>query len=95
MKGLMNDTQILTIVLASVPTTLAVLIGILLNNSRLNDTNARIADLRAYIDTRFADMDRRFGDMDRRFDEMKDLWRSELHRVEEVLDARLKHIEER
>jgi hypothetical protein len=84
----MNDTQILTIVLASVPTTLAVLIGILLNNSRLTDTNARIADLRAYIDTRFSDMDRRF-------DEMKDLWRSELHRVEEVLDARLKHIEER
>jgi len=84
----MNDTQILTIVLASVPTTLAVLIGILLNNSRLNDTNARIADLRVYIDTRFSDMDRRF-------DEMKDLWRSELHRVEEVLYARLKHIEER
>jgi len=84
----MNDTQILTIVLASVPTTLAVLLGILLNNSRLTDTNARIADLRAYIDTRFSDMDRRF-------DEMKDLWRSELHRVEEVLDARLKHIEER
>ncbi len=84
----MNDTQILTIVLASVPSTLAVLIGILINNSRLNDTNARIADLRAYIATRFADMDRRF-------DEMKDLWRSELHRVEEVLDARLKHIEER
>jgi hypothetical protein len=26
---------------------------------------------------------------------MKDLWRAELRRVEEVLDARLKHIEER
>ena len=24
----------------------------------------------------------------------RDLWRAELHRVEEVLDARLKHIEE-
>ncbi len=31
--------------------------------------------------------------MDLRFDETKELWRSELHRVEEVLDARLKHIE--
>jgi len=40
-------------------------------------------------------MDDRFANMDRRFDEMKELWRSELHRVEEVLDARLKHIEER
>jgi hypothetical protein len=77
----MNDTQILTIALASVPTTLAVLIGILINNARLSDTNARIADLSASMNTRF--------------DEMKDLWRSELHRVEEVLDARLKHIEER
>jgi len=26
---------------------------------------------------------------------MKEMWRSELHRVEEVLDARLKHLEER
>jgi hypothetical protein len=32
--------------------------------------------------------------MNKRFDDMRDLWRSELHRVEEVLDARLKHIEE-
>jgi len=36
----------------------------------------------------------RFGAMDKRFDDMRDLWRSELHRVEEVLDARLKHLEE-
>ena len=54
--------------------TVAVLVGILLNNSRLSD-------LRAH--------------MDARFDDMKDMWRSELHRVEEVLDARLKHLEER
>jgi hypothetical protein len=30
-----------------------------------------------------------------RFTDLKDLWRAELHRVEEVLDARLKHLEER
>ena len=84
----MNDTQILTIVLASVPTMLVVLIGILLNNSRLTDTNNRIADLNSRID-------HLRSDMNTRFEEMKDLWRSELHRVEEVLDARLKHIEER
>ncbi len=77
----MTDTQILTIVLASLPTMLAVLLGILVNNSRLTD-------LRAY-------MDARFDSVDRRFDEMRDMWRSELHRVEEVLDARLKHLEER
>jgi hypothetical protein len=33
--------------------------------------------------------------MNSRFDAMRDLWRAELRRVEEVLDARLKHLEER
>jgi hypothetical protein len=36
-----------------------------------------------------------FNDVDRRLDEMKDMWRGELNRVEEVLDARLKHLEQR
>ena len=84
----MSDTQLLTIALAAGPTMLAVLVGILINNSRLNDTNARIGDLRGH-------MDNRFNDVDRRFDEMRDLWRSELYRVEQVIDARLKHIEDR
>lgn len=39
-------------------------------------------------------MDDRFDSLNRRFDDMRDLWRAELHRVEEVLDARLRHIEE-
>jgi hypothetical protein len=37
----------------------------------------------------------KFAGIDKRFDDMRDLWRAELRRVEEVLDARLKHIEER
>jgi hypothetical protein len=36
----------------------------------------------------------RFDAIDKRFDAMRDLWRAELRRVEEVLGARLKHIEE-
>jgi len=47
------------------------------------------------IDHRFQSVDQRFNQMDRRFDDMRDLWRAELHRVEEVIDARLKHLEER
>jgi hypothetical protein len=81
---------------------ITVLIGILINNARLGDVNSRLGDLRHYIDARFNQVDQRFDEVDRRFDrvdgrfeEMKDLWRSELHRVEEVLDARLKHLEER
>jgi len=70
----MTDTQMLTVALASVPTMITVLIGILINNARLSDFRNHV---------------------DHRFDDMKDMWRSELHRVEEVLDARLKHLEER
>ena len=39
-------------------------------------------------------LNKRFDVINKRFDDMRELWRSELHRVEEVLDARLKHIEE-
>jgi hypothetical protein len=84
----MSDTQMLTIALATVPTMIAVLVGILVNN-------ARLSDLRSYMDARFNAVDRRFDGVDQRFEEMKDLWRTELRRVEEVLDARLKHLEAR
>jgi hypothetical protein len=74
--------------LASLPTMLTVLIGILINNSRLGDVNSRMGDLNSRID------DLR-SHMDARFDDMRVTWQSELHRVEEVLDAGLKHLEER
>ena len=57
--------------------TIAVLVGILVNNSRLSD-------LRAHIDQRFQDMQRY---MDARFGTAH----QELLRVEGVLDARLRH----
>ena len=88
----MDNSQILRIALAAVPNMLAVLVGILINNSRLSDTNARFSDA---IGELRAHMDARFNDVDRRFDEMRDLWRSELYRVEQVTDARLKRLEER
>ncbi len=59
----------------------AVLIGILLAYM-----NAKFESLKDYMDTRF-------NAVDKRFDDMRELWRAELHRVEEVLDARLKHLE--
>ena len=36
----------------------------------------------------------KFDGVNQRFNDMRDLWRAELRRVEEVLDARLKHLEE-
>jgi hypothetical protein len=47
------------------------------------------------VNTRFNAVETRFDAINMRFDDMRDLWRAELRRVEEVLDARLKHIEDR
>jgi hypothetical protein len=80
----MVDASVQLALTISVPT-FTVLVGILINNSRLSD-------LCSEMNTRFDEMNLM---MDRRFDDMKDMWRSELHRVEEVLDARLKHPEDR
>jgi cell division protein FtsL len=68
-----------TILTVSVPT-LAVLIGILVNNARLSDLNRRIDELRA--------------DIDRRFDAMEKLFTEKLFRVEQVMDARIRPLEE-
>jgi hypothetical protein len=43
------------------------------------------------IDALDRQMNQRFSDFQRH---LVELWRAELHRVEEVLDARLKHLEE-
>jgi hypothetical protein len=56
---------------------------------------ALIGLLLAYINVKFDAMNAKFEAINHRFDDMRDLWRAELHRVEEVLDARLKHLEER
>jgi hypothetical protein len=41
----MTNQQILALVLATAPTMFVVLVGILINNSRLSDVNARLNDL--------------------------------------------------
>ena len=93
----MTDTQILTIALSTAPTMLIVLVGILINNARLGDLSSSLNSRLNDMHTRIGETNIRIGElrshMDVRFEEMKDLWRSELHRVEEVIDARLKHIE--
>jgi hypothetical protein len=49
----------------------------------------------AYINARIGKVESKVDAIDKRFDDMRDLWRAGLRRVEEVLDARLRHIEER
>ena len=46
-------------------------------------------------DEKFHGVNQRFDAINQRFDDMRDLWRAELRRVEEILDARLKHLEQR
>lgn len=71
------ETQ--SIITVALPT-LTILLGILLNNSRLTD-------LRSLMDKRFDDV----RDLIQATSERHD---ANLRRVEEVIDARLKHLED-
>lgn len=55
--------------------------------------DARFDTLEKSVNVRFDAVNARFDAIDQRFNDMRDLWRAELRRVEEVLDARLKHQE--
>jgi hypothetical protein len=72
--------QLVTALATAAFPTVAVLIDILINNLRLNDF-ARAVDIR-------------FADTNRHIDDGKELLRSEMYRMEQVIDARLKHLEE-
>lgn len=75
----------------------AVLLGILVAyiNSKFEAMNSKFEAKFDAVNARFDAIDARFTAVDQRLDDLRDLWRSELHRVEEVLDARLRHLEER
>lgn len=83
----MTDQTIQAVLTVGMPT-LAVLIGILINNSRLSD-------LRSYIESRFASIDSRFSALEKVIDARFEAAHQELLRVEGVLDARLSHLEDR
>ena len=64
-------------------------------DSRFSSIDSRFSSIEARFASLESSIDARFNAIDKRFDDMRDLWRAELRRVEEVLDARLKHLEER
>lgn len=78
------DFQLVTTLVTAGLPTLTVLVSLLINNHRLSD-------LQRSSDRRFDELR---GEMNRRFDEQRELTRADLFRVEQVLDARLKHLEE-
>jgi hypothetical protein len=72
--------QLVTALVAGTLPTFAVLIGILVNNQRLNDFSRAV--------------DVRFADTNRHIDDSKEVLRAGMFRMEQVIDARLKHLEE-
>jgi hypothetical protein len=98
------EQLVLAVATAAFPTVTA-LVGILTNNQRLNDLartvdlrfahiGVRLADTNRQIDVRFADTNRRIDETHRHIDDGKELLRGEMFRMEQVIDARLKHLEE-
>ena len=88
-------------VTAGLPT-LSVLVSLLIYNQRLSDLGQRMGEFEKRVDQRFVDMDKgmeqRFAETDKRIEQrlfdLRDLLRSEFFRVEQVMDARLRHLEE-
>ena len=86
-NGVIASEQLVTALATAAFPTFAVLVGILINNIRLNDF-ARSTDIR-------------FADTNRHIDDARDSLRTEISglrgemlRMEQVFDARLKHLEE-
>jgi hypothetical protein len=77
---MMAPEQMVTALATAALPTFVALIGILINNQRLNGFSRSV--------------DLRFNDTNRHIDDVKDVLRSEMYRIEQVLDARLKHLEE-
>lgn len=71
---------------------LTVLVGILVNNQRITDLQTR-------VETRMVDlqasMNQRFDDLTRFVEARFQLQDEKLYRVEQVLDARLKYLEDK
>ena len=86
--GQMTDQTVQAALSIGVPP-LAVMVGILVNNSSLSD-------LRSFIQASNTDVRATVSDlrttMDKRFDDAARVQESNLRRVGEVLDARLRHI---
>ena len=87
----MTDQTMQTVLSIGVPS-LSVLVGIVINNSRLSDLRT---DLRGAITDLRTTVDKRFDDSIRLQEANLRLQDANLRRVEEVLDARLRHIEEK
>jgi hypothetical protein len=63
-------------------------------NSKIEGLHSKMEGMQAALSVRMDGLEGLIDGVNRRLDDLRDLWRAELRRVEEVLDARLKHLEE-
>ncbi len=100
-----DTTVALSQFVGSLPTFIAVILAWMHSNGRFSDLHKRIDDTQSSLGRRIDVLDKRIDDtksgLAKRFDDLRDLIRAEsavtlagLRRVEEVMDARLKHLEE-
>lgn len=78
------DSNLSTAIVSASGSLIVAIVAILTNNKRIDDLSKR-------TDQRFDDLGRR---MDQRFDAMEKLFTEKLLRVEQVMDARIKHLED-
>ena len=87
---IVSDEVVAALASAAIPT-FAVLVGILINNQRLNDFSRS-------VDQRFSEssqsIDQRFNDTNRHIDDMRDALRADMFRFEQMMNARLKRLED-
>jgi hypothetical protein len=74
------DSNLTTAIVSASGSTLVAIAALILNNKRFDDFGKRFDDLIRH--------------MDQRFDAMEKLFTEKLYRVEQVMDARIKHLEE-
>jgi hypothetical protein len=80
--------QLVTALATSLLPTLAVVIGIVVNDLRLKG-------LTRAVDARFVQIDGRLGDVNRHIEDFKDQLLTQLSQMGQVIDARLKRLEDR
>jgi len=76
---IVSEQVVAALASAAIPT-FAVLVGIMINNQRLNDFSRSV--------------DQRFIDTNRHIDDVKQTLRADMYRIEQFMDVRLKHLEE-
>lgn len=74
------DTNLSTAIVSASGSLIVAIVAILTNNKRIDDLGRR--------------MDQRFEAMNQRFTDMEKLFTEKLLRVEQVMDARIKHLED-